>query len=304
MSAGTIRGPRASPVAVVFLLAALLLGVAGALLSGPAPLPPVFPAPSGLFLSYPTLVGLSALLIALVVIWIGYRLVQRIRDPSGAQMMTRPMAVFAIMFLLFLGFIAASHFLAAPAPASGVAAGNGTTPPGNSTSPPHGGAAGNVTFGVWSVPWWSAYAGVIAVAVVVAVVAVPLALALRSRRTGEAMTVGTPTAADRARAEIVDTLARLEADPDADPRALIVALYGRLLAAVDPKIEDLESRTAREVEALAVARLALPRPAARELTALFEEARYSEHLLTREDTIRARAALRRVLEHLGAGSSP
>ena len=294
--------PRASPLALVFILAAVLIGVAAALLSGPAAPTPSFLSEPGFSVGYAALQAFSWVVIALVVIWIVYRVVQRIRDPSGAQSMGRTMVVFLVMFLLFLGFIAVSHFLANPQngpPASGPN-GNGTMGPPPHPVPPMGAPLGNLTIGSWSVPGWTGYAVVLGIAVVIALVAIPLAIALRPRTAGPPV-LPSPTIAERTRAEIAGTLEQLESDPQADPRALIVALYARLLVAIDPKIENAEARTARELETLAVERLALPPAAARELTALFEEARYSVHPMTRDDGVRARAALQRILAALDAG---
>ncbi|MCI4356189.1 MAG: DUF4129 domain-containing protein [Thermoplasmata archaeon] len=302
MATGPPPRPRASPLALVFILAAVLIGVAAALLSGPPAPSPSFLSEPGFTVGYSALQVFSGVVIALVVIWIVYRVVQRIRDPSGAQSMGRSMVVFLVMFLLFLGFIAISHLIAYPpanTPASGPN-GNGMMGPPPHPVPPMGAPLGNLTFGSWSVPGWTGYVVVLGIAVVVVLVAIPLAVALRPRNSGPRV-VPAPTIAERTRAEIADTLEQLESDPNADPRAVIVALYARLLVAIDPKIENAEARTARELESLSVERLALPPAAARELTALFEEARYSVHAMTRDDGVRARAALQRILAALDVG---
>lgn len=82
-------------------------------------------------------------------------------------------------------------------------------------------------------------------------------------------------------------------------RRTLIELYGRMLAAVGPPLGDLSRRTPREVEELTVERLGVARPTARELTGLFEEARYSTHPLTEENVRRGRRALLEIVDRLG-----
>ncbi|HKS59968.1 MAG TPA: DUF4129 domain-containing protein, partial [Thermoplasmata archaeon] len=99
-----------------------------------------------------------------------------------------------------------------------------------------------------------------------------------------------------------ELVARLLAVPgaasDAEIRTRIVQLYSQLLQSVTPGLGNLSSRTAREIEDLGVSRLGLRRETSRELTRLFEEARYSTHPLGRSSLETARAALNRMLDDL------
>jgi hypothetical protein len=305
VTTGTPRRPRLSPVALVVLVAALLIGVAAALLSGAPPTPPNVPSTPGTFVSYSDLVVFGYVVIGSVVVWIAYRFVQRIRDPSGARMMSPLATLWVTMFLVFLGFLVIVRFLLHPPAAS-----SGRGAPGNNSTgmpvppPPGGGTPGNFVIGPVSAPGWEGYLVVIVVAVVLAAVAIPLSGYLVNRRREEAESERTgPTALQRSRAEIAATLSALESDPNADPRALVEALYGRLLSSLDERVGGVEARTAREIERQAVRTLGLPAPAARELTALFEEARYSPHRITSAEVDRARRALQGILNRIDAGGT-
>jgi len=294
---------RLPPAAVFVVLAALLIGVAAALLSGVPPTPTNVTHESGGYVDYAELQVFAVVVLGLTAVWVVYRLTQRLRDPSGAQILRGPVMVWAVCLLLFLGFLIAAHYVGGGAPSTSPAAPG----PGNSTGhvPPIGKAANgtpsNFTVVGQTFPGWVAYALVLGVGVAIALVAVPLAYVLAGRRRGELAT-SPPDPAEAARAAIAATLAELESDPNADPRALIVALYGRLLTAVDARLVDTGARTAREVESTAVARWRIPPEAAGELTRLFEEARYSAHPMQRHESDRARAALERVLAAIDRGA--
>ncbi|MCI4329513.1 MAG: DUF4129 domain-containing protein, partial [Thermoplasmata archaeon] len=292
-------------VALVVLVAALLIGVAAALLSGTPPTPPNVPSTTGTFVQYSDLVVFGYVIIGSVVVWIAYRFIQRIRDPSGARMLSPLATVWVSMFLVFLGFLVIVRFLLHPA-----ASGSGRGVPANNSTgmppppPPGSGTSGNFTIGPVSAPGWEGYVVVVVVAVLLAAVAIPLSgyLMARRREDRESHPSG-PTALERSRAEIAATLSALESDPNADPRALVEALYGRLLSSIDDRVGGVEARTAREIERQAVGTLGLPPTAARDLTALFEEARYSPHPITSAEVGRARQALQRILKQIDAGGT-
>jgi hypothetical protein len=285
-------------VAVAVVLAAVFFGVAAALLSGAPPTPTHLPSSQGTFINYGDLVIFSWLIIGAVAAWIVYRIILRVRSPGGGPLNSFVVVWFVIL-LLVLGFIVAVHVFGPKVPAPNGGPLNRT---GNSTAPPGGtpvnttpnGSVGNFTIGSHTFPGWSAYVLVLGVAAVSAIVALQVARSLGARAKPEGD--GTPDDSEAARAAIVETLAKLESDPNADPRALVVALYGRLLATVDAHLVDTSARTAREIERTAVDRWRLPLEAARDLTRLFEEARYSPHSIGRAETERARAALQKILD--------
>jgi uncharacterized protein DUF4129 len=290
---------RIAPISLIVVVAAVLLGVAAALLSGAPPTPSTFQSTPGAFVQYSDLVIFGYVVIGGVVLWVVYRLIQRIRDPSGGQFVSRVASAWALVLALCLVFLVAARLVAHPSP------GSSQRPMGNNTTvthppPPPVGTPGNFSLGPINAPGWEAYLGLIVLAVIVGAVAIPVSgYYLARRREAKEESPG-PSASERSRAEIAATLATLEADPKADPRALIVALYGRLLSSVEDGVGGVEARTAREIEVAAVTTLGLPKEAARELTRLFEEARYSSHPITPADVDRARAALRRILDRIDA----
>jgi hypothetical protein len=81
-------------------------------------------------------------------------------------------------------------------------------------------------------------------------------------------------------------------------RARIFELYNALLAAVSPALGELRARTPREVEWLSVRYLHVRPETARTLTELFEEARYSSHVIRPESLPLARAALQHLFYDL------
>ncbi|MCI4346068.1 MAG: DUF4129 domain-containing protein [Thermoplasmata archaeon] len=81
-------------------------------------------------------------------------------------------------------------------------------------------------------------------------------------------------------------------------RARIFELYAALLSAVAPALGELRARTPREVEWLAVRYLGVTPQTARSLTGLFEEARYSSHVIRPEALPSARLALLELLRDL------
>lgn len=104
--------------------------------------------------------------------------------------------------------------------------------------------------------------------------------------------------AQKLRAELLASLRRLESDPDLDPRATILALYQRLLLTLQPRFRQIPESTPREIERTLAKEFRVRAANARDLTRLFEEARYSSHPMTSEDAGRARSALAAVLHDL------
>jgi hypothetical protein len=185
----------------------------------------------------------------------------------------------------------AGHNTTASPPNS--SAGRGTPPPvghNNST----GGLRPGPLPGLPQVSW--AVLGLVGV-LVAAAVAVAVLYRLRNAEPREPE--GDPVA-ERVRAELVASLRRLEDDPQADPREVILALYHRLLLRIRRRLGPLGQYTPREIEQVIVAYYGARDDHARELRELFEVARYSTHPLGRPEADRARAALRGLLDDLDA----
>ena len=85
-----------------------------------------------------------------------------------------------------------------------------------------------------------------------------------------------------------------------DVRAVILACYARFCYFLGARgIAEQEALTPRELEGLAVRGLAVSEDSAESLTSLFEEARYSEHVLGEPDRDRAVRSLERIRADLG-----
>jgi hypothetical protein len=121
---------------------------------------------------------------------------------------------------------------------------------------------------------------------------------LRRRPRGVSPRRAIESAVAALRAELIRYGRSWGAGEDREVRERIIALYGSLLAAVGPGLGDLDRRTPREVEWLAVRYLGVRDSTAHELTWLFEEARYSTHRLPPSSVERAVNALARLVEDL------
>jgi len=153
-------------------------------------------------------------------------------------------------------------------------------------------------------PWYAGAAlyGLILVTVVVAVILVPRVLAMRNRHyTGR----GSPDDG-RATHELETALARLsESGPGDDARRRIIRAYGELLTTVGSRLPDLETATPREIAEQIELKFGIRPETAEELTELFEEARYSRDRPMASDAVdRAEAALRRALDESTVARGP
>lgn len=105
-------------------------------------------------------------------------------------------------------------------------------------------------------------------------------------------------AAARIRDELLESLRRLEEDPDADPREVILAVYHRLLLVLGRRMHTTEPYTPREIALVLVTEFGVKGENSEELTRMFEVARYSTHPLGRPEAERARRAFRTILDDL------
>ncbi len=99
--------------------------------------------------------------------------------------------------------------------------------------------------------------------------------------------------------EAVGKAMKLVRDPSMDPRDRIIACYQHLILTASKLGAPISSdQTARELEREIRIMFGLPGPAIRDLTGLFEEARYSMHTITEEDRERAYQYLQSIAEEL------
>ena len=296
------RGPSrgTSLWLLVILLVALTFGAAAALLAGPAT--PFTPTPPGQTqpLPYPVLeliFGWST--VALVGLWVVLHLIERRRSGSAA-IPGRLVVSFLVAFLLIVAFIVIVRsgilgpgVLSPEKPVGGNNSnGQNVTPTGvgNNTTLP---GFGSIPFAGWQIPGWLFFVLLIGVAVAAVVVGVPLAAALRQNPLRAS---GPPATAPRV--DFTRALAALEDSASADVRAIIVALYARLLGRIGPTLERVEAMSPREIEAECVHRLRIRPGTARDLTALFEEARYSNHTLSAPTLSTARRVFAQAIDDL------
>ena len=235
----------------------------------------------------------------LLLVLIGYFVVARLR--SGRAYTPLGIVVpFLVAFLVAIAFLIAVRYLVpSPPPGPEPIAGNTTTGSGTGTTPATN-TTNNTTLGRGSIvpgaPPWIDYVllgGAVAIAVLL--FAIP-----RWRESREDAPPPPDEVRARAAARLREALSALDGGTDADPRAVVIALYARLLGEIEARTPGLEARTPREIERVTVDRLGVPRAAARTLTAVFEEARYSSHPLPPASVERARSALRAALAGLGA----
>lgn len=302
--------PRAYPARrglLFLLLLAVGFGLLAALLANPDTTPSSGSggtgSSSGSSIPAAQIAGLLA--VGVVFGYIGWQVYLRVRGGRIPLPLRAAVLGFAAL-LVAAAFVGVFHLLSGPLPTGVPTSGHSGKPTGGSL-PNASGTGPNSTGGtpigppsVPGIPFLSWYAlGLIAL--LAAVVVGVLLLYPRGERRADDAAEDDAAARRRAaelRAELDRTLSRWDSDPGADPRALIIALYTRLLLRLRPRHRTLEEMTPREIAAALVDLYPVPAGDAHELTALFEEARYSTHPLGRSEAERARSVLGRVQEAL------
>jgi hypothetical protein len=98
---------------------------------------------------------------------------------------------------------------------------------------------------------------------------------------------------------VEDAIQILESQEAADPRTRIINCYQRMIQAAQHLGAPVSSdQTARELETAIRRMLMLKGPAIKELTELFEEARYSLHPITERDGEKAHESLLSIAEEM------
>ncbi len=98
---------------------------------------------------------------------------------------------------------------------------------------------------------------------------------------------------------VEDAFRILKAQPEADPRTRIINCYQRMVQAAQRLGASISSgQTARELETAISRMLMIKGSSLRELTDLFEEARYSLHPITESDAEQAQQCLLRIAEEM------
>ncbi|NNN17287.1 MAG: DUF4129 domain-containing protein [Thermoplasmata archaeon] len=290
------RSPRASSLSWVLILGiALAVGGAAALLTASATTPTSSSTPS------PTLLELSEtafqwILVAGFLGVAGFLIVDRLRQRTMPYP-ARILAVVLTTIVLLTVFAVVGRGLGGGSllPLSPVGPGSNDTSGGGNTSSAANGTGSGTGFAPLhlAIPPWALFALVAAVALV------GTAVALRMLGTRERTRAVRPIPTDE---EVRDVLVQASAalDTDEEPRTVLVRLYGHLLNRLTPIVGDTDRQTAEEIRRGHLIRLGIGLDTAQEITHLFEEARYSQHPIGPEEVARAKSALRRAVEELGA----
>ncbi len=267
MAAG--RRPTLSRAGLLLVVAALLGLAASLLLEAPSSTGyRLFPSTSGP--SLPHWAGLAILVLLVAIILLPLVMT---RLSSSKFLPSSIWSVAIVVLLVAVGFYFVIHTFA-PAASPATNATNGSAPL-NSTMchvncSPATGSVNNTT--LVAPPSYEGYLliGLILAAVVVAVYVVPPMVAGRSRPEGPEEG---PSAGPSDLQAALDLLRA--ASPEEDARSRIIRAYGELLGRVSKGLPRLEYSTPREIEAELVRVYRIRASTAHEMTALFEEARYS-----------------------------
>lgn len=291
--------PRGFSLSWVMLLGiALAVGGAAALLTAAATAPSTSSGSASLVGITGTAFGWIVLFLMVGVI--GFLVFDRLRQ-GAVPVPTRVLATVVVFVLLLTVVAVVGRFAGGGAvpplgpigPASnsssGSGVGNDSNPGGNAT-----GAGGQlIVFGV-SLPGWALFAAVAIVAIVGGVVAVRV-LGTRSSRAA----IVPPSLDERElRAAFVEASTAL--DMAEEPRTVLIRLYGTLLDRLAPLVGDIDRQTAEEIRAAHLVRLGIGNDTAREITRLFEEARYSTHPIGPTELARAKSSIHRAIADLDA----
>jgi hypothetical protein len=301
---------RPSWVLLLILGIALAAGAAASLLIGAATAPGAPASPSTSVVYFPDWLLAYTFLAAIVAI-AGFLVIRRVTG-GAAPVPGRIAITLLVTILLAVMFLAATRVLVTggPGPSGKV------TPVGANNSTTTGGGTTNKTANasctpavcagglLWSphLPGWFPYVILVAVVLVAVAVAIPQVRlflsdrderrALRSSRGGAATAV--QSALERADQDLAG---------GTDPRAVILALYQSVLEHLQPKVASVEIETPEEIRAKHLIRLGIRPVAAESLTRLFEEARYSSHLMSADAAANVRRAVQEALEDLARSSS-
>ncbi|MCI4372904.1 MAG: DUF4129 domain-containing protein [Thermoplasmata archaeon] len=295
--------PRPSLLLLVLLLCALAVGAAVSLISSArtaGPPPPVGPTSEIVFPPWVVSVAIVGFTLALVLPIIYARL-----RTSGGGPLTRPFMLGGLSLLLAgVVVVALFHLL-------GGRGGGFQTVAGNNSNLSSGGSNNSSSFNATPVhgpggvlapfnfqfPSWTLFAlvSVAAVAVVLAGLP-PLAEYLEDRREDRRFRARSAQVAAQVQKALRDAARDLE--NAFDPRETILALYATLLSRIEPLSSNLDRSTPEEIRHLHLTRLGIRADAARDLTRVFEEARYSSHPLGRAQVVLASTAIKAAEEDL------
>lgn len=300
-------GSRVSPVLLVVLAAAMATGAAASILvsatSGP---PPSSNTGNEVYLPlWVFFVGVFAIFAFVLIVWVVSRLSDPSKGTSNRALMNGLIAILVIS-LVVVG-LRVFAFGGPPAPVS--ACGTSCTPT-NTTTPTSSGSANTTNVsGVGAydlfptVPDWVPFVVLGFVVLILVTVAVPQTRRYLSER-GDRLTPPHTTGAEPTGVRSALHRASAELDLGADPRTVVLGLYAEMLFHLRPMVGSVETVTPEEIRTSHLVRLGVRPEAARTLTRLFEEARYSTHAMGPEASATARRAVHETLEDLDRRARP
>jgi hypothetical protein len=298
--------PRVSPVLLLVLLVALAIGAAASILATASTAPPPSSGTASLVILPEWVIaavswGIVALVVGSLIVW---------RLSAGpSSMMTRMAVTILAVVLLGIVFLIAVRF----AGFGGVVGTGGSTLPhsGNTTYSSNNTTVikGNLTStgnGVLlfpSLPGWVPFLILGLVVLLVVAVGIPQTRRyIADRRESGAVRRRSSVTVSAGMREAL-TRASSELDLGGDPRVVILALYASMLQHLQPMVDDIGTSTPEEIRAAHLVRLGVRPEAARTLTRLFEEARYSEHPMGPAESSRTLEAVRATLDDLARRTS-
>lgn len=296
------RGP--SYVLLVTLLVALAVGAAASLLIGAAtssgnpPLPRselLVPAQAQTDIFVYAVLALGGFFLALWLFGLFRRGGFRLASTFGGLL---PYVV--VLLLLYAAL--ALH----PIPALWLGEPGHAVPAGNTTgvTPPPSSPQNNSTLVanatpplLTGVPGWVPFVLLAGAVVVVAVYGVPIARGLIESRRERRRSPGADGPGTAEVREVLEAAAG-ELETGAEPRVVIIRLYGELLDRLGTAIGNVNPHTPEEIRTLHLERLGIRHEAATRLTRLFEEARYSSHAMGEASLSEVRSAIDAALSDL------
>ncbi len=303
--AGTLKGNRLLPFLVALILLAFALGS----------LPKTQPGGSLLLNSYwllyilslAPIVGLGLMIALIILLVYNSRLfseslgsgIARKRKMSRKRSMILQlivaMAAWAIALQLLV-FKCGGIFCSTPRLVSnGTSVTANAVPENQTTNLPLIGAANQLSNLVLTNWFYAAFFGILVVSSVIVVRGIIISWG----ETKAELAGLIPAARVEAITSVEDAFRILKAQPEADPRTRIINCYQRMVYAAQRLGASVTSdQTARELEAALRMMLRIKGPSIRELTDLFEEARYSLHPITEHDAERAQQCLLSIAEEM------
>ncbi len=305
LGAGTLQGNRLLPFLIALILLAFALGS----------LPKTQPGGSLLLNSYwliyivslAPLIGLG-LMIALVILLVynsnlfsdslGYGIAGKRKRSKKGSMLLQLIIALAAWTVALQVLVARCNGIFCTTPklvpdnSTQIA---GAVPMNQTTKIPLLGAANQIGNFVQTNWFYAAFLGLLVVSSVIVV----RGIIISWQQTKAELAGLIPAARAEAITSVEDAFRILKAQPESDPRTRIINCYQRMVQAAQRLGASITlDQTARELEKAISVMLMIKGSSLRELTDLFEEARYSLHPITETDAEQAQECLLRIAEEM------